>query len=61
MTLTTHHPPHEGRLLSPKWWQPAVHGRGQFLMFDLVWLMVVTKSAVQGGQEIDGSGARVLL
>lgn len=63
MTASSHdsdHPPHEGRLLSQKWWQPAVHERGQFLMVDLELLMVVTKSAVQGGQEIDGIVARVL-
>ena len=50
MTASSHdsdYPPHKGRLLSQKWWQLAVHERGQFLMVDLELLKVVTKSAVQ--------------
>lgn len=63
ITASSHdsnYPPHEGRLFSQKWWQPAIHERGQFLMVDLQRLTVVTKSAVQGGQEIGISSARVL-
>lgn len=63
ITASSHdsnYPPHEGRLFSQKWWQPAIHERGQFLMVDLQRLTVVTKSAVQGGQKIGVSSARVL-
>ena len=63
MTASSHdsnYPPNEGRLLSDKWWQPAVHERGQFLMVDLQRLTVVTQSAVQGGQETSVGGAKVL-
>ena len=54
------YPPHEGRLLSDKWWQPGVHERGQFLMVDLQRLTVVRQSLVQGGRDSSISGARVL-
>ena len=54
------YPPHEGRLLSDKWWQPGVHERGQFLMVDLQRLTVVRQSLVQGGRDSGISGARVL-
>ena len=60
MTASSHdgnYPPHKGRLLSDKWWQPAVHERGQFLMVDLQRLKVVRQSAVQGGRD---TSARVL-
>ena len=63
ITASSHddtYPPYEGRLLSHKWWQPARHERGQFLMVDLQQLAVVTKSAVQGGQNLGVNGARVL-
>ena len=63
MTASSHdndYPLHKGRLLSQKW-QPLVHERGQFLMVNLVWLRVVTKSFVQVGQEIDGSGASTVI
>jgi len=53
-------PPYEGRLLSQKWWQPAIHEKGQFLMVDLQQLTVVTKSAVRGGQKQGVNGAGVL-
>lgn len=54
------YPPHEGRLLSDKWWQPSVLERGQFLMVDLQRLTVVRQSLVQGGRDSSISGARVL-
>lgn len=54
------YPPHEGRLLSDKWWQPAKHERGQYLTVDLQWLTVVRQSAIQGGRDPSFSGARVL-
>ncbi|XP_078348116.1 uncharacterized protein LOC144633182 isoform X3 [Oculina patagonica] len=53
-------PPHEGRLLSDKWWQPAEQKIGQYLMIDLQQLTVVRQSAVQGGRDPSFSGARVL-
>ena len=54
------YPAHSGRLLSNKWWMPAVHDKSQYLKVDLLSLAVVRKSAVQGSGDSTTTGARVI-